>query len=352
MALATLDLSLFTAGRHDTQEAFAAELRREVTRHGFVKIVGHGLSNGDINQVFAWNKEFFQLGYEDKAVIAHPGGSDPQRGWSAVGKENAASLYRTGFLKAKMASALKDSRVGIPRLVGRVLTGADNVVEQEHFDQGSTKDLRYPNRWPYENVLPGFREFMELWYDKMEAVASHLMAALERAFRLPSGALLDRMTHEKNASEARLLHYPAIDMAEIKQGAVSRIWPHFDLGVITLLFQDGVGGLECEDRENSGNFLSVGSNSRSEMVVNVSETLQRWTNDTVRAGLHRVTVPKSFEERDSGMVPERFSVTYFCKANRDASVGALPEFVPSGSKAKYEDMTAIEYHQSRLQSAY
>ncbi|KAI4270108.1 MAG: hypothetical protein LQ337_006893 [Flavoplaca oasis] len=332
MALATLDLSLYTTGRPDAQEAFAADLRRELTRHGFVKIVGHGLSNEGINQVFAWNKKFFQLGYEDKAVIAHPGGSDPQRGWSAVGKENAASLYRTGFLKARMASALKDSR--------------------EHFDQGSTRDLRYPNRWPHENVLPGFREFMESWYERMEAVADRLMAALERAFRLPSGALLDRMTHEKNASEARLLHYPAIDMAEIKQGAVSRIWPHFDLGVITLLFQDGVGGLECEDRESSGDFVSVGGNSRSEMVVNVSETLQRWTNDTVRAGLHRVTVPKSFEERESGMVPERFSVTYFCKADRDASVGALPEFVPSGSKAKYEDMTAIEYHQSRLQSAY
>lgn len=28
-----------------------------------------------------------------------------------VGKENAASLYRTGFLKAKMANPLKDSRV-------------------------------------------------------------------------------------------------------------------------------------------------------------------------------------------------------------------------------------------------
>ncbi|KAL9020094.1 MAG: hypothetical protein Q9180_008657, partial [Flavoplaca navasiana] len=289
MALATLDLSLYTTGRHDTQEAFAADLRRELVRHGFVKIVGHGLSDEDINQVFAWNKIFFQLDYEDKAVIAHPGGSDPQRGWSAVGKENAASLYRTGFLKARMASALKDSRMEY----------CDNVVEQEHFDQGSTKDLKYPNRWPHEHVLPGFREFMESWYDKMEAVAGHLMAALEQAFGLPPGALLDRMTHEKNASEARLLHYPAIDMAEIKQGAVSRIWPHFDLGVITLLFQDGVGGLECEDRENSGNFLSVGSNSRSEMVVNVSETLQRWTNDTVRAGLHRVTVPKSFEERDS-----------------------------------------------------
>ncbi|KAL8786522.1 MAG: hypothetical protein Q9213_002749 [Squamulea squamosa] len=197
-------------------------------------------------------------------------------------------------------------------------------MEQEHFDQGSTKDLTYQNRWPQEHILPGFREFMESWYEKMAEIAGHLMEALEHAFVLPPGAFLGRMTHEKNASEARLLHYPKIDMADINKGGVSRIWPHFDLGVITLLFQDGVGGLECEDRESRGNFISVGSDSRSEMVVNVSETLQRWTNGSVQAGLHRVTVPKTFEGRDSGMVPERYSVTYFCKADRDASVGALP----------------------------
>ncbi|KAI4233186.1 MAG: hypothetical protein LQ349_004567 [Xanthoria aureola] len=332
MALATLDLSAFTNGEHDKRAAFAADLRRELSRHGFVKITGHGLSNGDIEDVFTWNKRFFKLGIGDKAAIAHPGGSDPQRGWSAVGKENAASLYRTGFLKAKTANTLKDSR--------------------EHFDQGSAQDLNYPNRWPDEGVLPGFREFMENWYEKMEAAAGRLMEALEEAFQLPPGSFLNKMTHEKNASEARLLHYPAIDMAEIKQGGVSRIWPHFDLGVITLLFQDGVGGLECEDRTRSDKFLGVGRNSQSEMVVNVSETLQRWTNGSVPAGLHRVTVPKRFEERGCGMVPERFSVTYFCKADRDANVGALPQFVSNECPAKYEEMTAIEYHQSRLKSAY
>ncbi|KAI4279899.1 MAG: hypothetical protein L6R38_004885 [Xanthoria sp. 2 TBL-2021] len=332
MALATLDLSLFTNGNHNTREAFAADLRKELSRHGFVKIVCHGLSDEDIGEVFEWNKRFFQLSLDDKAAIVHPGGSDPQRGWSAVGKENAASLYRTGFLKAKMANPLKDSR--------------------EHFDQGSAMDLRYPNRWPQEGILPGFREFMESWYEKMEEVAVRLMEALEYAFQLPPGSFLDKMTHDKNASEARLLHYPAIDMTEINKGAVSRIWPHFDLGVITLLFQDGVGGLECENRDDGGKFFSVVSNSRSEMVVNVSETMQRWTNDAVPAGLHRVTVPKAFEQRECGMVPERYSVTYFCKADGDASVGALPQFVPGGSKARYDDMTAIEYHQSRLRSAY
>lgn len=54
MALPTLDLSLFTNGHHDAREAFAADLREELSRHGFVKIVGHGLSNEDIGEVFEW----------------------------------------------------------------------------------------------------------------------------------------------------------------------------------------------------------------------------------------------------------------------------------------------------------
>lgn len=193
---------------------------------------------------------------------------------------------------------------------------------------------------------------MESWYEKMGKVAAHLMEALECAFDLPEGSFLDKMTREKNASEARLLHYPEIDMMDINKGAVSRIWPHFDLGVITLLLQDGVGGLECENRDRRGTFRAVGSNSPSELIVNVSETLQRWTNDVLPAGLHRVTVPRAFEKLESGIVPERYSVTYFLKADREASVGPLPQFVSGCCEAKYDNMTAIEYHLSRLKSAY
>lgn len=84
------------------------------------------------------------------------------------------------------------------------------------------------------------------------------------------------------------------------------------------------------------------------MVVNISETLQRWTNDRLPAGLHRVTAPRGMVD---GMIPERYTVAYFCKADRNAPVGSLPPFCV-GAPRKYEDMTALEYHQQRLTSAY
>ncbi|KAL9103486.1 MAG: hypothetical protein Q9163_001482 [Psora crenata] len=346
MALEVIDLALFISGSNKDREKVASELRNELSRHGFVKITGHGIQEAQVAKLFEWvssrerpalkgtfayeecacwqNKAFFKLSGKDKAAIAHPGGSQPQRGWSAVGAENSSKLYQKGLLKSQIAEELKDARC----------------------------DLEYPNRWPDNNIVPGFRDFMEDTFEKMRQVASLVMEALEVGFGLPPGTFTNRMTNERNSSEFRLLHYPAIDVEEIKRGKVSRIWPHFDLGVITLLFQDSVGGLEFENRNTPGTFDRVDPGNPSELVVNVSETLQRWTNGDMPAGLHRVSLPEGLGDRVTGVVPERYSVAYFCKADRDCSVGPLGQFIHHGIKPRYEDISALEYHQQRLQSAY
>ncbi|KAL9125937.1 MAG: hypothetical protein Q9217_004932 [Psora testacea] len=327
-----INLSSFMKGSDKDRGQAALDLRNGLVEHGFVKIVGHGIEEIQVSKIFEWNKAFFKLKGGDKAVIAHPGGSEPQRGWSAVGAENSSKLYRKGLLKSHITDELKDAR--------------------EHFDQGPKNDLQYPNRWPQEIILPDFRDFMEGAFKTMEIVASQIMEALEVGFQLPPGAFTSRITKEHNSSEFRLLHYPAIDVQEIKRGRVSRIWPHFDLGVITLLFQDSVGGLEFENRRRPGTFIRVSCDNPIELVVNASETLQRWTNGVLQAGLHRVSLPEGLEDKSSGVVPERYSVAYFCKADRGSSVGPLGQFVHDGVEPKYEDITALEYHQQRLQSAY
>ena len=219
---------------------------------------------------------------------------------------------------------------------------------------GAPTDHGFPNRWPTESNMPGFRIFMEDLFLTFENVAGQIMAALETGLRVPTGTFNRLITHSANASELRLNHYPAIDLAELKTGTVSRIWPHFDLGVITLLFQNRVSGLEFEDRQYGGGdkFFRVESDDPCEMMVNVSETLQRWTNGRLRAGLHRVGLPPELDMAEVGTLKERFSVPYFCKADRAATVGSLKEFVKAEEKALYEDMTAIQYHQYRLKSAY
>ena len=200
--------------------------------------------------------------------------------------------------------------------------------------------------------MPGFRADMEDAFEKLERISAYILEALEVALNLPHGAFLDKVTHNGNASEMRFNHYPAIDIQTLKAGKVGRIWPHFDLGVITLLFQDRVGGLEFEDRQRRGEFQRVECGAPSEMIVNISETLQRITHDILPAGLHRVNIPSELADKESVIIPERYSIAYFCKADRNASVGPLDEFIPKGTAPRYHDVTAIEYHKQRLLSAY
>jgi isopenicillin N synthase-like dioxygenase len=191
---------------------------------------------------------------------------------------------------------------------------------------------------------------MENHFSACHEVGTALLQAVAIALDLPVETFSAYCTGQ--ASEQRLNHYPAIRVNEMEQGTTSRIWPHADLGVLTCLFQDSVGGLEIEDRQNPGAFFPLKPSAKSEMIVNVSETLQRWTNGVLPAGIHQVTVPHNLKGEADATIPERFSCAFFVKADRTADVGALSHFIKDGEGTKYGPMTALEYHVSRVASAY
>ena len=52
MAIPTLDLSLFTNGHDWERQQLAADLLESFTRHGFVKLVNHGVSDQEVSKLF------------------------------------------------------------------------------------------------------------------------------------------------------------------------------------------------------------------------------------------------------------------------------------------------------------
>ena len=222
---------------------------------------------------------------------------------------------------------------------------------QEHFDQGPRNDTSFPNRWPPEttsNGLIGFRCFMESYFDTTFTLSHQLLSVLEIALKVTPGTLTSRCS--RNDNELRLNHYPATTIEEIRNGRVRRNGAHTDYGVLTLLFQDRNGGLEIQDRSVAApevKFMPVTADDPYELIVNVADTLQRWTNDMVPAGLHQVAIPDGRRDEVGGKLQERFSVAYFMKSNREESVGSLPEFVSEKRPAVYEHVSAIDYHKRR-----
>ena len=189
---------------------------------------------------------------------------------------------------------------------------------------------------------------METYFDTAFTLSYQLLSILETALEVPSSIFTSRCNHNHN--ELRLNYYPTTTIDEIRNGHVRRNGAHTDYGVLTLLFQDRSGGLEIQDRSIPApevKFMPVTADNPYELIVNVADTLQRWTNDIVTAGLHQVTVPDGRRDQAGAILQERFSVAYFMKSNREESVGSLPEFVSEKRPAEYEQVSAIDYHKRR-----
>jgi isopenicillin N synthase-like dioxygenase len=166
---------------------------------------------------------------------------------------------------------------------------------------------------PREADLPGWREAAADYYRAMEAIGAALMRALARGLGLPDDAF-DR-AFVNGISTLRVIRYPVravqrLDPALRVGDGYMLGAPHVDSGLVTLLAQDGVAGLEVEDR--AGHWIGVPP-TEGTLVVNFGKLLERWTGGAVRATRHRVI----------GAGRERFSIPFFYEPAVDAVIAPL-----------------------------
>jgi len=212
-------------------------------------------------------------------------------------------------------------------------------------------DIEFPSKWPNETSIPGFHKFMETFLLACQDVARDILTALEIGLGLPVGAFTRCM--ETRVDELRLNYYPPLRIEKLNGGKYKRAWPHTDFGLITLLFQDAAGGLEVENREKPGGWIPISCESPTEMGVYVSDTLEHLTNGYLRAGAHQVVSPISMKDRETGVLPERYSMALFAKADRQANVGPLEKYIISADNHRYfQDLTAVALHKKRVAQLY
>ena len=225
---------------------------------------------------------------------------------------------------------------------------------QESLNIGPLRDTRYPNQWIAEKILPAFREHVEAYYTLFQKTSKTIFEAIELGLALPAGSLLSRAL--PNTGELRMNHYPSIPKRELLTKNTRRIWPHTDFGTLSLLFQDDAGGLEFEDRSKRDTFVPVTSEDPTDLIVTVADILQRWTNDMLRAGLHRVSMPRQFQV-DDGMkedciLPDRYSLAFFCRPSAEKSAGPILDFVSEERPAIYDEISALEHLERRNRLVY
>ncbi|KAI3790304.1 hypothetical protein L2E82_03254 [Cichorium intybus] len=127
--------------------------------------------------------------------------------------------------------------------------------------------------------------------------------------------------------------YPTCPNPELTVG----VGRHSDMGTLTVLLQDGIGGLYVKKGENS----SPGNEEWIEippidgaLVINVGDMLQIVSNGRYKSAEHRVRTTSS---------ASRVSVPIFNTPHPMAKIGPLPELVAQDGVARYREIVFQEY---------
>ncbi|GAA5906971.1 hypothetical protein JCM6882_000015 [Rhodosporidiobolus microsporus] len=342
--LNTVDLSAFLAGAPvEEQKAVAQAFVDNAARVGFFYVTGWEsvVPKELVAEVFEFNKRFFDLPLEKKDALAYVS-SKANRGYLSFGREQASL--------SKDPNQIESEREA-------------NKDQKETFEIGNDIDPQYPEHWPNEEDIPGFKAALEegsdtVWMKETLNITSsqtmnrfhlachdlhmRIMTLLALSLNL-SPSYFDSQVDSRNHC-LRLLHYPPAS----RSGSASRLGAHTDFGTTTLLWQDETGGLEIEGPD--GQWVPVTPKPDS-FVINFGDVLARWSNDRLKSTVHRGRLPDLKEGEDPNTpVKTRRSVAYFCNPNPDTLIKCIPGLENADGTSKYEPVLAADFYAALLEA--
>jgi isopenicillin N synthase-like dioxygenase len=153
--------------------------------------------------------------------------------------------------------------------------------------------------------MVGFKETVQGFFDFCTQLVLEVMRAIAVGLGIDETYFEGYMA--RGDHKLRLLHYPEVDRQLFKSNVTQvRAGAHTDYGAITLLFQDGRGGLQV--KTPSGEYVDATPIDNT-VVVNAGDLLARWSNDLIKSTVHRVIEPPFTEGGSSdSMHPSRYSI--------------------------------------------
>lgn len=289
--------------------AVAAELRRAAVEVGFIYVENHGVAEAVFDRARTAALDFFRAPAADKDRVTI---NRHHRGYLRVGAAKMTEGAKAD-LKESFVWGLESDGPGLEQIEGNRFLA--------------------PNQWP--DFMPDLQADIYPFFETAQACAIDLL----RGFALGSGLSGDSFvkTVDRPISRASITYYPpqAEELGEDQFGVA----PHTDFGVLTILRQDEVGGLQVQSLD--GEWLTAHPIPGT-LVVNVGDLLERWTNGVFRSTPHRVV-------NSSGR--ERLSLVCAFDPNFETLVD--PAIVcGEGETPKYEPITCGDYLTWRMDRSF
>jgi isopenicillin N synthase-like dioxygenase len=294
-----IDIGPLFAGPSAARDAVDRAIRTAASECGFITVVGvpatvplDAATRRDLLRLFALAKPEQRKLWRQKF---EPGNSNVYRGWFP---------QQDGIVTCK--------------------EGIDMGPDCAHGDRVVASDdpLREATPLPSEASLPGWRKAVTSYYRGMETTGQILMQSIARGLGLAETTF--DQAFDGGISTLRLIHYPERTQTQLATVADPELWvqhqgqrchvsgkAHVDSGLVTLLAQDGVPGLQA--RMPDGTWVDVEPREGT-LAVNFGRVLERWTSGMIKATEHRVI----------GTGRARHSIPFFYEPRVDAEVAPLP----------------------------
>jgi len=281
-----------------TEPQLVERIRQACHRWGFFQLVGHGVDPAIRERFEHAMRQFFALPVDQKLLC-----------------ERSASNAR-GYVAREMTKQKLDHKecfdVGNPR--------DWNSADDDEINQG----LNGVNRFPEDEVLPGFKLTVQQYFAEMEMLServSQLMAlgmGAERDF-------FQKALTSRHTSHLRLNHYP--ELASAVDSDALGVGPHTDSGFLTILAQDEeVHTLQVKDRLTE-EWVPV-TPVHDAFTINTGDLAVIFSNNMYHAPEHRVlAAPK-----------ERFSSPYFYAPAYETQIAPLDNLVTPETPSQFWPM--------------
>lgn len=252
-AIPVVDLGPLRAGDPAGSRAVIDALDTACRAHGFFYVTNHGVPDALLSSLDALSRTFFAQPEPEKLALRMALGGRAWRGYFPVGGE--------------LTSGIPDWKEGL-------YFGSEHADDHPAVLRG--EPLHGRNLFP---ALPGFRDAVLSYMSACEALGQLLMAALSTALGHSPAAFRTRYLAAP-ITLFRIFHYPPATGAPAASWGVGE---HTDYGLLTILAQDSLGGLEVRTRDGWTSAPPIPGT----FVCNLGDMLESLSGGRYRSTPHR-----------------------------------------------------------------
>jgi isopenicillin N synthase-like dioxygenase len=311
-----IDIAPFKSGDATSRRCVVEEVAQACIEIGFVIISGHGIPSSTIQNIVATSKAFFGLDPKDKSNVARPR-PEVIRGYGALESEGLA---------------YSQDEETPPDLKEVFDVGPMDVPNDEYY-RGVAAGVHFAdNLWPSQPS--DLREIYTDYFHRMESLTLDMAHIFATALDLPMNFFDTKL--DRHISILRANYYPKLSRPP--RAKQLRGGEHSDYTAFTILWQERIPSVGLQARGPGGEWLDVPAIDDT-MVINIGDSLMRWTNDKWISTQHRVVNPPFEIAREH----DRLSLVYFVQPNYDAEIKCIDSCHSAVEPAKYPPVLNGDY---------